>query len=382
MKNIFLEDIAYGVYDRPGPKGTITDSEKEESTVPESVPVVPGNQMSNQLSVERPPIEDDDFVPGNIEELSRAASAISKMVPVSQIEFYYKRLHSLLDDATDRDGTQELEDNNKPDEDNVQKESLEKKINRVLKEILTDKEKSEFEEFRAGEKVDYFGEFEPDPEPEQIGLSLEDIAEMFGYSSASGARQEIKKITDRLNYFVTKVDYDDLESLIKYATGEFVDTLAKGDFIDPEDAEDLRKAPATWFREELPSFGFFFVSAFVLPAYREVARNATKKVRSGIADLGIPKELEQTVFNQITGAATRKPAIILKKLEALIKKGEIKREDLEDYARNISQARARLVADAELEDDFIQRALDKWQKSSKGARIKAVRQALENTAKG
>ncbi len=370
MKNIFLEDIAYGIYDRPGPTGTVADLDKQEDTVPESTPVMPGNQMSTQLSVERPPVEDEDYVPVNIEELSRAASAIARMVPQGQIEYFYKRLHRLLDDATDQT-TQADQSTEKVNE------SLKHKIKETLNEMLSDEEKKEFDEFRAGKKVDYFGEAEP--VEKDSGMGLEDIAAKFGYSSASGARQEIQKITDRLKYFVTKVKPEDLDGLVKYATGEYVDTLLKGDFIDQEDAEDLQKAPPSWFQEELPSFGFFFVSAFVLPAYREVVREATKNLKNQIVNLDIPEELHQTVFNQVTGAASRKPEVIVRKLEKLISSEKITPRDAASIARKISDARSSLANALEYSDDFVQRALDKWQSSSKGARIKAAKQALDNT---
>ena len=373
MKNIFLEDVAYGIYDRPGPTGKVADlDKKDEDTVPDSSPVLPANQMATQLSVERPPIEDEDYLPVNIEELSRAASAIARMVPAGQIEFFYRRLHELLDKATDQTVSVEEKD---PSEKN---ESLGRKIRHIIKEMLSDDEKKEFEEFRSGQKVDYFGEEEPQ-EKSSGGVGLEDIAAKFGYSSASGARQEIQKITDRLKYFVTKVQPDDLDGLVKYATGEYVDTLLKGDLIDEEDAEDLRKVPHGFFKEELPSFGFFFVSAFVLPAYREVVREATKKLKEEIGDLKIPKELHQTVFNQITGAASRKPEVIVSKLEKLIKSGSISPRDAAGIARKIADARPALESSLEYSDDFVQRALDKWQSSSKGARIKAAKQALEQT---
>ena len=51
MKNIFLEDIAYGIYDRPGPTGQVADlDKKEEITVPESTPVLPSNQQIVQIA--------------------------------------------------------------------------------------------------------------------------------------------------------------------------------------------------------------------------------------------------------------------------------------------------------------------------------------------
>ncbi len=379
--DIFLEDIAYGIYDRPGPTGSVADiDDNDESTVPEGQPIVPGNQMANQLSVQRPPIEDEEFAPSGVEELSRAASAISKLVPVDQVEFYYKQLHKLLDDATDRSNSDKKDEQDDLEKGHV-KEAVSIKIQNVLKEMLSDDEQREFEEFRTGQKIDYFGDYQPEKEDKSDGMSLEDMAAKFGYSGVPGIRQEIKKITDRLKYFADKVKPEDLEALVQYATGEYVDTLAVSGHIDEEDAQDLRKAPPDWFVEELPSFGFFFVATMVLPAYREIVREATKTLRQSIEDLDIPKELHQTVFNQITGAASRKPEVIVKKLTSLIKKGEIKPDDASSIARKIANARPALKASLKFSDDFIQRSLDKWQRTSKGARAKAIKQALDSTNK-
>ena len=125
-----------------------------------------------------------------------------------------------------------------------------------------------------------------------------------------------------------------------------------------------------------------FVGTFVLPAYREVVRTATKKVKEEIAKLGIPEVLHQTLFNQVTGGASRNPKLILKKIGDLVKKGEVKESELRTLATKIGSARKMLVAIAsDYSDDLVQRSLDKWQKTSKGARQKAIKQALEQTSK-
>jgi len=372
-RNIFLEDVAYGIYDRPGPMGSVAELDKEpEDTVPDSTPVMPTNQMANQLSVERPPIEDDEYVPGNIEDLSKSASAIARMVPQGQIEFFYRKLHKLLDDSTDKDATD-------PESSEEVKESKsEKMIKNVLKEMLSDEEKKEFDNYRTG-GVDYFGDSESESE-ESDGMSLEDLAAKFGYSGAPGVRQEIDKITNRLEYFVQKVSEEDLNALMEYAVGEYVDTLLKGDFIEEEDARDLQKSPD--MVKGLDSFRFFFVGTFVLPAYREVVREATKKLKKEISDLGIPAALHQTVFNQVTGASSKKPEVILKRLKKLIDSGEIKEDEIPEIARKISSALPALKASVEYSDDLVQRSLDKWQSTSKGLRLKAIKQALEKTSEG
>ncbi len=387
--DVFLEDVAYGIYDRPGPMGTLADEEKEEdeSTVPSEFPVSPSPQMSNQLSVDRPPIEDEDYVPGSIEELSRAASAIAQLAPNESIEFFYKQLHKLLDDATDKAHEVELDslevekekEEEKEEEGEEVKESvIRKAVRKTLIEMITPEDEKEFDEYRVGSHV---VEPEIDEETQSApgdGVNLEDLAKQFGYAGPPGVRQEIDRLTDRMEYFTTKIKPEDLDTLVDYAVGEYTDTLEVSDLLDPEDIEDLRKAPGVV--KDLDSFRFFFVGSFVLPAYRAVVRDATKKVKSEIDQLGIPKELQQTVFHQITGATSKNPALIKKKVSVLVSKGKLSSEEAADLEKKIRVSRAALASASEYSDDLIQRALDKWQSTGKKARVAMIRQAMSQTA--
>ena len=392
--DILWEDVAYGIYDRPGPTGSVADiDKKEEDTVPDGLPVMPTNQMANQLSVQRPPIEDEDYVPTSVEELTRAASAVAQLVPASQIEFYYRQLHRLLDDASDREGKEttassELtpEDSKSDDKKQVE-ESTRKKIKNILKEMLSDTDKEEFEKYRTG-GVDYFGDNESLPvsnrttSDEGEGKTLEQVAAAFGEKPGKIANEQTR-ILRRMEYFIQNIKDEDLEGLVQFATGEYIETMLAGDFIDEQDAADLRKLPTNFFRSELPSFGFFFVQSFVLPAYREIVREATDALKAGIENLGVPEVLHQTLYNQITGATPRKPEVIVRKLEKLVKSEKasekITPKEAIEIVRKIETARPKLSNSVQYSDDLIQRALDKWSKTSKGARIKAVTQALSKT---
>ena len=318
-KNIFLEDVAYGIYDRPGPTGKGAEEEFEATTVPDEVPVAPVHQMSNQLAVQRPPIEDEDYVPASSEELGRAASALAQLAPNSTIEFFYRGMHKLLDAATDKQNEQKNKEQEQEDEGTmpaIKEESIRRKIREILLEQYDPRE-SEFDDYRG------YSVIEPEDMPEQGEqaeaqsgeMSLDDLAKEFGYSGAPGIRQEIDRLTNRLQYFATKIKNDDLEALVKYGVGEYIDTLDESGLLDEEDIDDLRAAPSVV--RDLDSFRYFFISSLVLPAYKQVVKDATKNVKTEIGQLGIPKELEQTVFNQVTGAASRKPAVIIKKLQGL-----------------------------------------------------------------
>jgi len=69
----------------------------------EDLPLEANPQMATQLSQEEPPVDDENFIPSSKQELSLAASRIAKEVPNEKIEFFYRKLHNLLDAALDED---------------------------------------------------------------------------------------------------------------------------------------------------------------------------------------------------------------------------------------------------------------------------------------
>ena len=336
-----------------------------------------------------PPVDDEDFVPGSVEELTLAASTITKAVPPDEIHWYYKQLHKLVDQANDRvfnqtgrEETEEVEVIEQETEE-VQEEAVKKTIRNALFEILSSEDEDEFDRYR-GSGIDYFAEDEIEVEdPSALddssdSVSLEDMAAEFGYSGAPGMRQEIQRITDRMEYFASNVKNEDLEALIGYAVGEYIDTLEAADVLDEEDLQDLRSAPSVV--RELDTFRYFFVGSFVLPAYKEVAREAMKKVKSGISELGLPKELEQTVLNQVTGGAQRKPQVIKNKLRKLAKSGKIEVEEVAEFVEKINSSMPALYQAGELSDDLVERALEKWQGVPQKKRLSMLNKAMEQTA--
>jgi len=84
--------------------------EKQQLTVPSRLPINPSDQTATQLHTQRPPVEDPEFVPSNQVELGKAMDALSKLVPDSQIEKFYRQFVALVDKAGEEDaeGTAEL----------------------------------------------------------------------------------------------------------------------------------------------------------------------------------------------------------------------------------------------------------------------------------
>ena len=392
-KRLISEQLATasrGIYDSlPNPSEETFDEEVVEDALTGHGPIDPLPQMAVQLSVAEPPVEDEGFVPASVQELTHAASAISKAVPADEVEWYYKQLHKLVDQANDRSVDQESQEE-EPEEievieqeteevKGIKEESVKKIIRKALFEVLSAEEEEEFERYR-GSSIDYFAEDEIEEVPAPAAsdsVSLEDMAAEVGYSGAPGMRQEIQRITDRMEYFASNVKKEDLEAILSYAVGEYVDTLEAADALDEEDLAALRSSPD--IVRDLDTFRYFFVSAFILPAYKEVAREAKKRVKAAIDEMDVPKELHQTLMNQVTGGAQRKPGIIQNKLRKLVKSGKLKPEEVAEFVEKINSSMPALIQTSELSDDLVERSLEKWQSVSKKKRLSLLNQAMDQT---
>lgn len=66
-------------------------------------PIKPKPQMALQMSTAEPPVDDPEYMPATVQELCLAACRISKEVPTKKIEFFYRKLHKLLDAALNDD---------------------------------------------------------------------------------------------------------------------------------------------------------------------------------------------------------------------------------------------------------------------------------------
>ena len=65
-------------------------------------PIKAKSFMATQFTEEAPDVSDPEYIPGTKGELGRATSLIAKEVPDSQIEYFYRKIHKLLDNVIDR----------------------------------------------------------------------------------------------------------------------------------------------------------------------------------------------------------------------------------------------------------------------------------------
>jgi len=89
----------------------------QEEFEPANLPVVASDLTPNQLAVEKPPVEDEDYIPANSEELSYAAGMLARQVPDGEVDTFYKNLKNELEASIERE--------NDPGEVTPEKESEE-----------------------------------------------------------------------------------------------------------------------------------------------------------------------------------------------------------------------------------------------------------------
>jgi len=102
----------------------------------DDAPIKPTAHMSTQLSEVEPPVDDEDYIPGNTNELRSAAAVISREVPDSQVEYFYRKLHELLDDALDREDESFLIDEDS--EESQDEETMNESVNISTKTTIRD----------------------------------------------------------------------------------------------------------------------------------------------------------------------------------------------------------------------------------------------------
>lgn len=377
-KTLFeMNHVQYGMYDRPGP-----DDEEPETTVPAEVPVQPAEMMATQLVDERPPVEDDEFVPDNVEEFGRSVKALSGQVPSDQIAQVYKEFQRLVDRSVGDSGARELtqpEDllGDKPKQEEVYEETIRRAIRLVIKEAGWDDD-DDFR-YRKSDEPDYAAMDDPPVNNEPDGQNLDQIASEFGYAGASGARQDIERMLRRMRYIAEKMGKGDMESLQDFAVQEFADALLAGEYIDEDDVTEIQQN--TGMVKKLDSFRFFFVGGIMMPAYNEIKRNARKKVEEKIASLGLPSGISQSILNQALGEVPKNlDKLETKLLKLAFRSGVNDSDELDAMVDKMRDAFPDLQKAAELEGGLLDLAKSRWGKQSKGRRMKALAQALQSTA--
>jgi len=378
------ENIRYGMYDQPGPDSADNETPETESTVPSEVPIEPTEMMATQLADDRPPIEDEDFIPENPKELARAADQIARMIPGDQVAAFYRDMLRLYDDAM---GEHNHPENKEPSEEEVTEESVRRQV-RTMIEAMSNWDQPRYAEEELSVHDWDPGEDEVEPiDNTPDGMSLEDLADQEGTGSITQMRQASERWLAQMRYMIDDVPHNDVEELRDFAAAEFIDGMLAGDYIDEEDAVELQQSPDAV--KKLDSYRFFFTAHILRPAMRVIKKRSVDAISTEIDKMNLPQRSRQTVLNQALGETPRSQEKLAKKInkdyKELIEKGEVTDDDPDKtataLARLANAEMPKLSKLAKLDVDILDVAKDKWGKQSKGRRQKALEQALTSTAK-
>tara|TARA_E500000331_G_C17265359_1_gene716899 strand:+ start:368 stop:2398 length:2031 start_codon:yes stop_codon:yes gene_type:complete len=144
---------------------TVVGKELEADADSEDAPIQPSELMSTQFAEQMPPVDDPEFIPANIHELGLSSRVISQEVPDSQIEFFYRKLHKLLDITLDRASDQSKDEIS---------ESIKSKIFTILEQNDDVEDDDDLPEISDEEYDSYLGGIGQDP----IGDLADDIKEV------------------------------------------------------------------------------------------------------------------------------------------------------------------------------------------------------------
>lgn len=364
-----MPNIVYGIHDRP--ISSAGKGSEFETTVPGVVPLRPTELMSSQLAVERPPIEDEDYAPATVSDLRKAMSAIAGLVPPDSVEKFYRQALVLLDKIEEEEMSKSAAkpvELGTPDE-TVKTESkvrarrprafqgLDALIESLEILVLSENEgdvdlyspragerlRSRFDpKYRAGkmhdiEASDYDTAVETEDEPGAKAAAAPDddqvlaqLAQQFGYSGPSGIRQALQRLYALMKYLITQVGVSRVEDMMGTVVPEFIEHAVDLELFDEEDSVELMASPV--YVRQMDSFRNYFNSLY-RPVYQQLLSDKEKELRQDIQALGIPPEVVDTVYNQVTGATARKDSVIAKKIAGEMSPDSVK-SVLEKVAAN------------------------------------------------
>lgn len=281
-------------------------SKKEDPKpeLPKELPLQPDNSMGINSIMSRPPIEDDEYVPKTPSDLAAAVKALSDTMGNQEVAAIYTQIKDIMKSGVEPETVTEAYSD---DFD-------------IYGDLPDDSDMPE--EFRSGYSVE-----EPDDSDEEESqkfksskssgeASLSDLAKsglIPGVSGESGVKQYLGRAGKKMAA-LQQIPKGEVSKAKKYARDIWVGALAATESISSEEAEALKKSDYTLTNS---AFLSFFNMGFLEPALKPLRNQRDRDVKKEISTLGLPAQLETTVFNQVIGnspANERKIRIKLNKV--------------------------------------------------------------------
>lgn len=355
------EDIAYGIFDRPGP---IDDDEEKFGVDDIVVPIVPSELVATQLAVERPPIDDPTYVPDTSKSLALAVGEMAKQVPEDQMQKFYKTYRGLVEKMI-ADGTM----------DETGEEMTESNLRKRVAAILREAGRAPDWTQNTGDKeppwwvqkqfADEFGpDEEEEPEEEYVPeeTSLKDIADETGFAGPSGVKNFLYKLLARIQQF-SNVPDDEFDALIEFGIEEYLDLLGQSGLVDAADATFMSQNKD--HVASLPSFKYFLFHSMILPAAKTIEKKSRDALKLQLGRMKLSANVQASVVNQLIGEVPRNDALIVSRLAADVKAGVLKPDRARELADEIANKFSALQKLAQGGDDFAEVALQKYARLNK-----------------
>ena len=243
--------------------------EFDRVNVHEDEPIVPNEMMSTQLAEVMPPVGDPEFIPASIEELSASAQAIALEVPVTEIDYFYRKLHELLDTCLDREAEKAM------------------KIESIVYKILSeaDSMKDAFLKQAADRLSD--------------GEDSYDIAVELISSQTEFEDEDAEELSSKIQMISYGLDQEDSEE----NSAEDTKTQEKP-AVEPEQAEPDSKESDDDFE--------YSDEDYDKDLSREISDESEESIASDIVDLIVKKGLHTTVLKDPeTGTKEMVPVVII-----------------------------------------------------------------------
>lgn len=365
-------DIAYGVYDRPGPQEASGTFDVEEFVFE---PIVPSEQMATQLSIDKPPVEDPEYAPVSKQGLSAAAAELAKSVAPANIGKFYRDVKKLAFKY------EEVAPETVGEEEMLEK-ALRKNVRGVLQQMLRESFHDDPYDVEKIPGADYVDDEFPDEDEEEAvyqsePATFEDIAKVTGHSGPAGAKQMLNRLERRMKIFAADVTDEDLRAVQNYAAGEFVDLMVDAGFVDEPDGDILRSNPTELF--DLDSFRYFFTGAFVIPAFKKLERDGRRKVEKQLSSMGVPSNVQHSIMLQVQGSVPRNNELLRKRFSAAVSKGQIDAAAALELIENIIDAMPVFQQIFQDGSDIVTTAIDIYGSRSEKTKNDLLKQALTST---
>jgi len=229
IDSILFEDVwqKYGSEYMSHPVGQGAD---EETTVPAPLPIQAFDQMATQLTAERPPIEDTNYIPDGVPELARAASAIAQQVPRDQVSSFYEKLKSSLEAAVEEENNpdtvspaEEAKEAAEAEENQASTQVIENNALRIFLKNILKEQISDWTEFRAGnhytdddpEDWELEGD-EPAGGSNKNTIKGKNIAKYYGKAGPSGVSVSSDRLMQNFLAPLFNVPSEDLKDSMDY----------------------------------------------------------------------------------------------------------------------------------------------------------------------